>query len=195
MKDIAFRSYERFSQAEFATWLQGLPPGDLHRYELLNGFIVREPPAGWPHGEVAAEILRQLATFVRTHRLGRVFDSSQGFDLPSGDTVEPDVSFVSNARWGASKPERGFLRVVPDLVFEVLSPSTARLDRGDKRRIYAANGVREYVLVDEAQRTVERFASGGRGFDEGRRFDGAQRFESLTLPGFGFVADSVFPVD
>ena len=59
--------------------------------------------------------------------------SSAGYDLPSGDTLEPDVSFLSAARLAAGPaPERGrFLRIVPDLVVEILSDSTAKRDRGE----------------------------------------------------------------
>ena len=74
----------------------------------------------------------------------------QGFDLPSGDTVAPDVSFTSKARWDAAPPPRPgkYLQVVPDLVVEVLSRSTKTRDRGEKKAIYEANGVAEYWLVN-----------------------------------------------
>jgi Uma2 family endonuclease len=50
---------------------------------------------------------------------------------------------------------------VPDLIVEILSPSTSRRDRVEKRRIYARNGVREYWLVDEPRREVLVLGSGG----------------------------------
>lgn len=158
MQSLAFRSCDPMTQPEFARWLQTIPAGDLHHYELLDGFVVMEPPAGWPHGEIELEIGSRLKSFLRfrSKRLGRVFGSSQGFDLPSGDTVEPDVSFVSAERWRElPQPVRGFLKVVPDLVVEVLSPGTERIDQGQKKRIYRRNGVREYWLVDPRSATVQ----------------------------------------
>lgn len=195
MNTVLFRSYDRFSQEEFARWVETVPAGDLYHYELLDGFIVREPPANWPHGEVGGRILTRLASSDESARLGRVFDSSQGFDLPSGDTVEPDVSFASTERWRAAgrAPKRGFLRVVPDLIFEVLSPGTARIDRIEKRRIYEQNGVREYVLVDSRTRSLQCFRLEGDRFDAGRRFATNEVFTSHAIPGFSVPVRELFP--
>lgn len=148
--DFQFESVSKMGPDEFARWVEGRPASDLYHYELLDGQIVMTPPAGYPHGLIGSSLQGMLGTFVRARKLGHVFDSSQGFRLTTGDTVEPDHSFVSNERWKAmGKPVRGeFLRVVPDLVIEVLSRSTRARDRGQKKKIYARNGVREYWIVD-----------------------------------------------
>ena len=57
MSNLAFRSLDRMSQEEFARWVETLPPEDLHHYELLDGFVVMEPPAGWPHGGIGALVV------------------------------------------------------------------------------------------------------------------------------------------
>ncbi len=124
MQDLAFRSCDPMSQGEFVRWLHTVPAGDLHHYELLDGFIVMEPPAGWPHGHIEALVVGRLYAFLGSNPAGRLFGSSQGFNLPTGDTVEPDIAFVSDERWRElAQPVRGFPRVVPDLVVEILSPS------------------------------------------------------------------------
>jgi Uma2 family endonuclease len=148
--ETAFRSEERFSQEDFWEWLQKRPASDLHHYELIDGRIVMTPPAGYPHGGVGSRLNQLLASFIVPRRLGTIFDASTGYDLPSGDTLEPDVSFISTPRFEAGPaPVRGrFLRIVPDLVVEILSRSTATRDRIEKRSIYAANGVDEYWIVD-----------------------------------------------
>src|SRR5262245_3359046 len=123
MREIQFESVASMSQADFFDWVIERQRWDPNHYELLNGRIVMTPPAGYPHGGVGSNLQYILGAYVRTAATGRVFDSSQGFELPSGDTVEPDHTFVSNGRWSAAPaPEEGkFLRVVPDLVVEVLS--------------------------------------------------------------------------
>ena len=55
-----------------------------------------EPPAGWPHGVVGGEVLHRIKLHLGRQPLGHAFDSSQGFNLPTGDTVEPDVAFGGN---------------------------------------------------------------------------------------------------
>src|SRR5690348_6844226 len=104
----AFRSEEQFTQAEFFDWLQNVPASDPHHYELLGGRIVMTPPAGYPHGRLDARVCAALESHVSRGRLGFVFGSSQGYDLPTGDSVEPDVSFISTARMAIGpQPEVG----------------------------------------------------------------------------------------
>jgi Uma2 family endonuclease len=181
--ETSFRSEERFTQDEFRTWLEERPAADVNHCELIRGRIVMSPPAGWRHGRVGARLNFFLESIVTGARLGRVFDSSTGFELASGDTLEPDVSFVSAARWQSlSQPvPDGFLPVAPDLVIEILSPSTARRDFTEKKEIYAANGVDEYWIVDADRRRVTVFSREGASFDAGRVVaDG--RVSSRVLP-------------
>jgi Uma2 family endonuclease len=87
---------------------------------------------------------------VKAHKLGIVLDSSAGYDLPSGDTVEPDVSFIDSERFAPGpKPRDGqFLKIVRRLIVEILSPATSRRDRTEKKDVYARNRVDEYWIVD-----------------------------------------------
>jgi Uma2 family endonuclease len=169
--------------------------GDDHHYELLNGRIVMNPPAGWPHGRLDRKLGTLLGNFVDPRGLGEVLGSSQGFILPSGEVVEPDVSFVSTARWKAGpEPEVGeFLQVVPDLVVEILSPSTSARDRGEKRGIYARNGVGEYWLVDPRARTVTVLSLAGDRFQEAAPAATEGKVESKVLPGFTVNVRDLFP--
>ena len=192
VRDLVFESVEGVTQPEFAAWLERAPlaPG---RYELLNGRVVMTPPAGYPHGSVGAALLVAIDAHVRLREAGRVLDSSQGYELPSGDTVEPDVSFVSHERWSAGPaPEEGkFLRIVPDLVVEVLSPTTASRDRGEKKAIYERAGVRELWLVDVRARRVTRLVLGEGRFDVGTSFEEDETLESTVLPGLAVAVASL----
>jgi Uma2 family endonuclease len=194
VQKLAFQSLETMTQQQFARWLQTLPADDLHHYELLDGHVVMEPPAGWPHGEVAVEVSYRIKSYLRRKPLGRVFESSQGFDLPSGDTVEPDVSFVSAERWNElTRPVRGFPPVVPDLVVEVLSPGTASIDRKRKKKVYERNGVREYWLVDPRARSVRVLLLTARGYREGRCLTAGDTFSSHVLQGLRIPVAELFP--
>ncbi|MBC8071346.1 MAG: Uma2 family endonuclease, partial [Deltaproteobacteria bacterium] len=166
-------------------WMETRVARDDNHYELLNGRVVMTPPAGWPHGSVEGRLLTRMGNVAEAGALGLVFGSSQGFELPTGDTVEPDASFVSMARWRAAPPpEVGkFLRVVPDLLVEILSPSTASRDRGEKKAIYALAGVREYLLVDSRARTLTVFLADGARFDLGRVLEEHELWGAAALPG------------
>jgi Uma2 family endonuclease len=152
----AFVSTETFTQKEFKRWLGERPRSNINHYELLHGRIVMNPPAGWPHAPVEANILTPIRTFVRARGLGIVLGSSAGYDLPSEDTVGPDVSFISDARIAAGPvPQQGkFVSIVPNLVVEILSDATAQRDRAEKKTSYAENGVEEYWIVDTKRREI-----------------------------------------
>jgi Uma2 family endonuclease len=190
----AFISTETFTQKEFKRWLDERPRSDMNRYELLRGRIVMNPPAGWPHAPVAVNILTPLAAFVRTNKLGLVLESSAGYDLPSGDTVGPDVSFISAARLAAGPaPQYGkFIRIVPNLVVEILSQATAQRDRTEKKTIYAENGVEEYWIVDTKRREITVYTLSGKRFGRGAVYTMRDTLRSRVLEGFMLRVNEVF---
>jgi Uma2 family endonuclease len=186
-----FESVNTVDQASFARWVVARESWDPQHYELLNGRVVVMAPAHYPHGAVEARLCN--AVYVAAESAGgMVFGSSQGFELATGDTVEPDVSWVSAQRWVEAGAESGaFLRFAPDLVIEVLSPSTAVRDRGEKRGIYEAAGVREYWLIDVTRVTVTVFCHGSRGFDAGRVYGRGETVRSQVLPPLVIAVDRV----
>ena len=83
--------------------------------------------------------------------------------------------------------------MVPDLVVEILSPSTKRIDQKQKKRIYERNGVREYWLIDPASQSVRCLVLTAHGFDEGRVFSVDQTLASHVLPGLRIPVAELFP--
>lgn len=191
--ETAFRSEERFTQEEFRAWLERRPASDIHHYELIRGQIIMSPPAGWPHGSVGSNLNLILGSHIRSKRLGRVLDSSTGYDLPSGDTLEPDVSFISNSRFAAGPaPVPGrFLRIVPDLVVEILSASSASRDRIEKAAIYAQNGVDECWIVDSRRREITVLCRNGPTFSA-PQVVAAGPIPSRVLPDLSAAVADVF---
>jgi Uma2 family endonuclease len=192
--ETAFISTETFTQKTFKRWVERRPMGDINRYELVSGRIVITPPAAWEHAKIEAKVIRILEDFVSKHNLGTVFGSSAGYELPSGDTLEPDASFISRGRWSKGpEPRRGqFLKIAPNLVVEVLSPATARRDRIEKKRVYESNGVDEYWLVDPHRREITVFHLAGGKYDDGNRFAARQKLRSQVLGGFEVLTRLLF---
>ena len=196
MQALVFESVETLDQAEFRAFVADRErQGDRAHYELLNGRVVMSPPAEYPHGEIGSKIQHAIRDFVRSRRLGRTFDSSQGFEPGSGDTVEPDHSFVSNERWDAAPPpvEGEFLRVALDWIAEVLSTRTASRDRGEKKAIYAANRVREYWLVDPRARTVTVFVLDNGRYDAGTCHAEGELVRSEVFAGLALGVSDLLP--
>lgn len=184
------------TQEEFETWCAACDAMDDNHYEFLYGCVVAEPPARWPHGKIDGSMTYHLAAHVEGRGLGLVFGSSQGFALPSGDTVQPDTAVILKETWAAAPPpvRNRFLTVVPDLVVEILSPSTARVDLRVKRDIYQHNGVREYWIVDPPRRAIRVLVAGPDGrFTAERTAVGDEPAESTLLPGFTVRPSVVVP--
>lgn len=137
-----------WSYAEFARL-----PDDGNRYEVIDGELCVTPAPNPIHTRIAFKLASLLEAFVALHRLGWVTPAPVDVLLGDDDYVQPDVVFVRRER-GVDITERG-IEVPPDLVVEVLSPSTAFRDRGVKRERYAAFGVPEYWIIDPVAHRAE----------------------------------------
>lgn len=138
---------------------------DQPRCELIYGRIFMTPSPTPRHQVIALEIWQRLRDFA-SHQGGIAFAAPLDVELADHSVVQPDVLYLS-----AERRERiGEKRVIeaPDLLVEVLSPGTARRDRGDKLRLYAESGVLEYWIVDPAERQIEFLVAEQLG--EGARF-------------------------
>ncbi len=130
---------------------------DGHRYELVNGTLVDVGNSGAKHGYLCTTLTILLGSYIRSQKLGVLFDSSTAFKLTSGNKRSPDVSFVAKERLqGLSDLPDGFLEGAPDLVVEILSPNNTVEEIHQKLQDYFDNGARlvwvihpkeQYVLV------------------------------------------------
>ncbi len=104
-----------------------LPDGD--RYELVNGELIIVDNSGMEPGHFASVLNAFLTTFVLSHKLGVICDSSTAFTMKTGNKRSPDVSFVAKDRLkGLKKLPKGFLQGAPDLAVEIISPSNNTFD-------------------------------------------------------------------
>jgi Uma2 family endonuclease len=121
-----------------------------------EGAIRMKPPAGGWTSSGNEEISNQLGNWWRVHKLGRVFDSSGGFRLPDGSTLSPDASFLTEKRL-KKLPKgalRGFPKVCPDFVIELLSESDTLEGMKSKMADWISNGALLGWLIDPYERQV-----------------------------------------
>lgn len=165
-----------------------LPQGMLA--ELIDGEIHVTPSPFRAHQEAVGALFAALRGWALAKHAGRVYVAPFDVHLPSGDVVEPDVIFVSTAR---SHILAEWIRGVPDMLAEVLSPADARRDRVLKRDLYAQNGVPQYWLVDPAERAIDVLCLDRRGaYRLEGRYAAGQTLVTPALPGFSLPVDSVF---
>jgi len=137
-------------------------PEDGNIYEVIDGQLYVSPTPAWIHQRVIARLFFFIAQYVFGNGLGEVVTAPTGLRLDDENGIEPDVIYVSNERRGIIS-ERG-LEGAPDLVVEVLSPSSATRDRGIKLRRYAASGVPHYWILDPIERKLEERVLTERGY-------------------------------
>ena len=167
-------------------------PGD-DRYELINGeFILVSAPNTAHQGAITGLIL-SLGNFVESENLGRVYTAPFEVLLtdPQGiNIVQPDIIFISKEREHIITPAN--IQGAPDLVIEILSPSTARQDRTTKRDLYARHGVKEYWIADPEAQTVSVMLLKDGEYEVVGNYAIEDTLTSPTLEGFSVKMDRVF---
>ena len=151
----------RYTFADVLLW-----DGDEH-IEIINGEAFMMATPSRIHQEITGELFRQLANFLEGKQC-KVYSAPFGVRLfeQDGDrpedvdtVVEPDISVVCDR----SRLDEHGCKGAPDLVIEVLSPSTQRHDQLVKLNLYQRAGVREYWIVDPENKTVRVMIQAGDG--------------------------------
>ena len=143
----ALPEYQRYTYEDYCEW------GDEKRWELLDGIPRAMAAPSCAHQEVISGLLYQLYGYLRgkpCRVFAAPFDVRLNPDHGDDTVVQPDLLVVCDPSKLDSKSCVG----APDLVIEILSPSTAMLDKVLKYRKYLQAGVREYWIVDPGDRTV-----------------------------------------
>lgn len=165
-------------------------PEDGRRYELYDGevYVV---PAPIPLHQIAVQRFAELLrVYARSHG-GLVFLSPIDIVFSEFDVVEPDVVFFERGRESLIDL-RKVIRVAPDLAVEILSPSTARTDRGKKMQMFARYAVREFWLVDPDEPRVEVYWLAGEVYALAQTASASETVRSTVLPDFEFIVDQLF---
>ena len=141
------RAHQRWTYADYCRI-----PADGRRHEILDGRHFVNPAPSPYHQFVSGSLYAQLRARIQDTGRGLVLSAPVDVHLASGTIVQPDIVVVR----GRTRPISGAtkIRVVPDLLVEVLSPSTRRHDQHRKRERYERAGVREYWLVDPEARHI-----------------------------------------
>ena len=133
---------------------------DEPRCELIHGRFYLSPSRIRIHQFVVGHIGRVLHDTAEATG-GEAIVAPMDVHLADHTVAQPDVLYVSPERHEILQT---WVEGAPDVVVEVLSPSTVRMDRLLKLNRYAEGGVREYWLVDPAARTIEFYVSDGERF-------------------------------
>ena len=166
-------------------------PDDGRRFEIIEGVLYMTNAPNIDHQFVVLEISRQIGNFVVENKLGYVLPAPFEIHLSTSTRpVLPDVIFIKSDHWPSTGA--GYFEGTPDLLVEVLSPSTRRTDQVVKFSVYEQAGVPEYWMVDPKTRSVQVFVLSGREYGLLGEFVGEDVVQSSVLAGLQILARTLF---
>lgn len=126
---------------------------DEGRYEVLTGELVMVAAPYTIHQSVSDNLCFILNKFIREKKLGKILVAPTDVVLADDVVVQPDILFISKDRAGII--EKKAITGPPDLVVEILSPSSTFSDSVRKKELYQRCGVKEYWLVFPEEKAIE----------------------------------------
>ena len=154
--EITLDTNKRYSYADYLTWM------DDKRRELINGFVSLMTPApARLHQKVSGYIFGDFHQYLKGKKC-EVYSAPFDVRLPKNgektdneiyNVVQPDITVVCNPK---KLDDRGCIGA-PDLIVEILSPSTSKRDLTDKYDLYEKSGVKEYWIVRPNENTIQKF--------------------------------------
>ena len=136
-----------YTYSDYLTWDDG------KRYEIIDGTVYNMSPAPvLRHQRLAGKVFVSLEKKLKGQKCIPFF-SPIDVVLSEHDVVQPDVIVVCDPK----KMVKTHIAGAPDVIFEILSPSTSLRDKKYKKDIYEKFGVKEYIIMDSAENYAEYF--------------------------------------
>jgi Uma2 family endonuclease len=173
-----------FRVADFQELGEGPP-----YYQLIEGDLFMSPSPNRYHQVIARNLGYILLHYVAQHPIGEIYLAPMDVYLDDINVYEPDILFVANARKDLLK-ENG-IHGAPDLVVEILSPSTTKLDKR-KRANFAKHGAREFWQIDPNLQQIQRFDFARDQAKPVQLIDEGETFASPLFPGLTISTAEIF---
>ncbi|MBP3950029.1 Uma2 family endonuclease [Bacillus suaedae] len=180
----------KYTYEDYLTW------PEEESIELMDGVPIAMTPApSREHQRIVVELVSTFHSYLKNHPCDvyvAPFDVRLGHNPNRDDetytVVQPDLSIICDQ---TKLDDRG-CKGAPDLIIEVVSPSTASNDYIRKHKIYEKYGVKEYWLVHPSDQLITVFLLEDDGFGKPTYFDKGGTISVHTLPGFEFEVGSLF---
>ncbi len=160
------------------------------RYQLVEGELIMSPSPNRFHQDILWNLSQIFGRYLAAHPVGRAYFAPFDVYLSEHNVFQPDILFVTQEHLARFADDG--LHGPPDLAIEVLSPSTAQLDKTNKRRVYARVGVQEFWLVDPLLLQVQVYEFAKDTAKPVRLIEEHETFTSALLPGLTLSAAEVF---
>ena len=159
-------------------------------FTIIAGERIMSPSPNSRHQDILGNLYTLLRTWAKQSGKGKVQFAPYDVVLASDEVVQPDLIFALTEHHDrfAEKNFRG----APDLIIEILSPGSVKLDREKKRALYARHSVPEFWIVSPGERTVEVLRLQGQQYETAVLLDEDDRLESPRLAGFTCAVKDLF---
>lgn len=185
MQEIIIKSDKWYTYEDY------LQLDDKYEYEIIGGKLFMTPKPRPLHQEVVGRLYVALHNFLKQRNIqGKIF---LDVDVIFGNqVVSPDIIYITHERLSIISETN--IQGPPDLIIEVLSPSTQKYDRKQKSQLYYTNGVKEYWLIDPATQLAEVFAREDKGWYRAGVYDEEDTLVSPLLPELEINLKEIFDV-
>jgi Uma2 family endonuclease len=160
-------------------------------FQLINYDLIMSPSPLLTHQLILGEFYDALKNFVNSQPdKGVIILPPMDIRLDEGNVYQPDLIYISKERFAEIAKDR--IEGAPDLVLEILSPSTAYYDLRQKKDIYEKYGVKEYIIIDPIQENAELYALKDGAYYLHQKAQHNEHLNSLLLPDFSIDLAKLF---
>ena len=163
---------------------------DDSQYELIGGKLILVPSPRTIHQRISRKLSGFIGGFVDKNNLGELLCAPTDVLLSETEKPQPDILFISKERLDIITEMN--IQGAPDLVVEILSPSTGKNDRVEKSRMYYKHGVKEYWIVDPDHKTIEVFIPAEKSWNLFQSYDDEDILTSPLLTGLEIQLRDIF---
>jgi len=150
-------------------------------YEIIKGVLYVAARARPSHQQTSRRLIITLAGHVEPRALGEIIPDADLIVDEHGTYVSPDIMYFTPDQWAQIDPEEQ-VRVAPTLIVEILSPSTARRDLIQKRRVFERMRIPHYRIVDRDDPALLEYVLGPDGLYIEREIDQSETFRPTLFP-------------
>lgn len=177
----------KFTYEDYLTF-----PNDGKRHELIEGEHTMSPAPNIKHQSLSIILATAIKNYLDIKPIGRVFHAPIDVVLNELNVVQPDLVFISNAKINLITEAN--IQGAPDLLVEILSPSTRKTDEVIKRKLYDRFAVTEYWVVDPELDAIKIYRRDETGFARVAELSLEQQDDLTTplLPGWVLSLQKLF---
>ena len=184
MFECAIPEKKNYTYDDYSKLPEGAP------YQLIGGQLIMTPSPVPYHQEISRNLEFKILAFVEKNKLGHVYNAPLDVYFSDTEVYQPDIIFIRKEREGIIGEIK--IEEAPDIVIEILSPSTAYYDLRNKFITYETHGVSEYWIVDPGLKKIEVYENQNNRFKLHDEAEGDGRVSSKVLKGFNAALDEIF---